>query len=76
MEFSGRLHGYELPPTETAGIGVTIASGADVSVADATGISVAVGVDVDVSVGGMTVRVGSAAYVSALFVNVAAMTVF
>jgi hypothetical protein len=55
---------------------VTIAFGADVSVANTTGISVAVGVDVDVSVGGMMVSVESATRVSALLVNVAAMTVF
>ena len=69
MEFSGRLHGYEFPPTETTGIGVTIASGADVSVANTVGTSVAVGINVDVSVGGMRVNVAGA-------VNVSAMTVF
>ena len=76
MDVSGRLQGYEFPPTESIGFGVTIASGVDVSVVNITGTSVAVDVDVDVSVGGMLVSVGSAANVAALMVNVAAMTVF
>jgi len=76
MDVNGRLQGYEFPPTESIGFGVTIASGVEVSVANTTGISVAVGVDVDVSVGGMLVSVGSAANVAALIVNVAVMAVF
>lgn len=69
MDVSGRLHEYELPPTETTGLGVTIASGVEVWDANTTGISVGVGVDVDDSVGGMRVSVGSAANVSMLKVS-------